>query len=120
MKLTKHKREWVLNKVELYSKFLEIEPPKVFLTMTEYNKWKQEKRTQRGERVGRTNCYGVCHKKEGFIVILPKVSPSLKHLDDTIRHELIHYTKSYNHCSKQFETAMKRLKAGRVKNGRFY
>jgi len=119
MKLTKSKRQWVLNKVNFYSDILGIEPPKVFLTMSDYNQWKADKRSKKGERVGRTECYGVCHKKDGFIVILPKSSPSLKHLDDTIRHELIHYTKSYNHCSSVFEDRMKRLKKGMVKNGRF-
>ena len=120
MKLTKHKKCWVMNKVKKYSEVLGIDPPKVFITMADYNRWKKEKRTHKGEKVGRTNCYGVCHKKEGFIVILPKESPSLKKLDNTIRHELIHYTKTYNHYSKDFERCLKALKKGRAKNGRFY
>jgi hypothetical protein len=120
MKLTPSKREWVMKKVADYSATLGIEPPKVFLTMAEYDKWKAEKRTFRGEHVGRTNCYGVCHKEEGFIVILPKESPSLERLDQTIRHELVHYTKTYNHCSEDFERCMVALKKGRVKNGRFF
>ena len=119
MKLTQKKREWVIRKVEGYSEVLGIESPKVFLTMSEYNFWKENKRKEKGERVGRTNCLGVCHKSEGFIVVLPKRSPSLKILDNTIRHELIHYTKSYGHYSKEFKDRMKRLKQGKVKNGRF-
>ena len=120
MKLTKHKRVWVMNRVNHYCKILRIDSPNVFLTMAEYNVWKKERRKFKGQHVGRTQCLGVCHKKDGFIVILPKVSPSLNHLDETIRHELIHYTKSYNHCSKDFERCMIALKKGKVKNGRFF
>ena len=121
MRLTQHKREWVINKVKYYCEVLGIVEPKVFLTMSEYNTWKAQKRLESGfRRVGRSNCLGVCHKVDGFIVILPKRSRNLKCLDNTIRHELIHYSKpSYNHYGANFLDRMKRLKKGQIKNGRF-
>jgi hypothetical protein len=71
-------------------------------------------------RVGRSNCLGVCHRKDSFIVILIKRSSDLEDLDHTIRHELLHYAKpSYNHYSAEFEDRMKKLKLGKIKNGRF-
>ena len=119
--MTTSKRKWVINKVDYYCKLLEINPPKIFLTMADYNRWKTEERARTGaKRVGRTQCLGVCHRDSGFIVILVKRSPNLERLDQTIRHELIHYAKpSYNHHSKDFADRMKRLKLGKIKNGRF-
>ena len=128
MKLTKAKSKWVNDKVRHYCSLLEIEPPKVFLTMAEYNVWKKAEREKTGfKRVGRSQCLGVCHRKEhdhignGFIVILVKRLINTKALDSVIRHELIHYAKpSYNHRSQAFADKMKLLKQGKVKNGRFY
>jgi len=121
MKLTKSKRQWVDNKVKHYCELLQIQAPKVFLTMSEYSAWKKIKREESGyTRVGRSNCLGVCHRDDGFLVILVKRSPSLARLDQTIRHELIHYTKpSYNHWSETFKDRMEKLKKGKIKNGRF-
>jgi hypothetical protein len=94
------------------------------MTMAEYDQWKKDFRRvnnlKKGTRVGRTTCLGVCHRDMYFIVVLVKRSPSLIHLDDTIRHEMIHLAKpSYNHRSKEFADRMKRLKQGKLKNGRF-
>lgn len=120
MKFTTNKKNWVINRVARYCKLLQINPPKIFFTMAEYNCWKQSKRTVIGQRVGRSQCLGVCHKDEGFIAILVKRSPNLSRLDQTIRHELIHYSKpSYNHRSQEFYDRMKRLELGHIKNGRF-
>ena len=121
MKLTEHKRLWILNKVVHYCELLKVAPPWVFLTMAEYNQWKKEQREKTGhKRVGRSDCLGVCHRKENFIVILPKRMSNLAAVDHTIRHELIHYAKpSYNHHSADFADRMKKLKDGKIKNGRF-
>jgi hypothetical protein len=121
MKLTAHKRKFVEEKVIHYSNLLKVPAPKVFLTEVDYECWKASKRTYKGEKVGRTNCLGICHREEGFIVVLVKKSPSLERLDKTIRHEMIHYAKpSYNHSSKEFEDRMNKLKKGQVdSNGRF-
>lgn len=121
MKLTKSKREWVNQKVSHYCILLQVNAPKVFFTMAEYNNWKAEERERTGfRRVGRTRCLGVCHRSQGFIVILVKRVANLSALDDTIRHELIHYTKpSYNHCSTVFHQRMEQLKKGQITNGRF-
>lgn len=123
MKLTKAKQKWVLDKVAHYSSTLNINAPTVFMTMARYNGWKMANRERTGQRIGRANPYllGVCHRDEGFIVVLVKKSPNLSRLDETIRHELIHYAKpSYNHCSQTFQDRMDQLKKGKVKNGRFY
>lgn len=124
MKLTKAKRAWVEQRVAHYSDLLQVKPPKVFCTMAEYNRWKAEIRRYKGQRVGRSaRCLGVCHRQNGFIVVLVKNRwhKNTAMLDHTIRHEMIHYTKpSYNHQSAVFHKRMKQLKQGKVKNGRFY
>lgn len=138
MKLTAHKREWVLAKVRHYCSLLLVEPPRVIMTGTEYEVWKKAKREERVGRlrkvlgfephrkpikVGRssfTNYLGVCHRADKMIVVFVKKSQSLRRLDDTIRHELIHYAKpSYNHCSAEFRDRMERLRKGNIKNGKF-
>lgn len=121
MKLTKHKREWVAEKIKHYCSLFEVAEPRVFLTMAEYNREKERLRKKHGyTRVGRTECIGVCHRVDKFIVILVKRNKNLAQLDETIRHELIHYAKpSYNHYSAEFKDRMKRLKEGRIRNGRF-
>lgn len=120
MKLTESKKNWVIARVNYYCKLLEINPPNIFFTMAEYNRWKDTKRTIPREHIGRTQCLGVCHRDEGFVVLLVKKSPNLPRLDQTIRHELIHYSKpSYNHRSIEFHDRMKRLELGHIKNGRF-
>ena len=121
MKLTKSKIKWIHDKVQHYCNLLQVSAPRVFFIMAEYNRWKVEKRkSSNGSRVGRTSCLGVCHRSEGVIVILVKRAKNLIELDNTIRHELVHYTKpSYNHYSKEFIDRMKRLKNGKIKNGRF-
>lgn len=121
MKLTEHKRQWVDTKITHYCSLLQIEKPAVFLTMSEYNHWKVQERIKTGfSRVGRTQCLGVCHRENKFIVILVKRALNLAGLDNIIRHELIHYAKpSYNHRSKEFQDRLKRLKQGKLVNGRF-
>lgn len=121
MKLTLNKIIWIADRVVHYCNLLKVEVPYVFTTMQEYNEWKRTVRTIKGERVGRSNCLGVCHRREKFIVILPKRSSNLINLDEVIRHELIHYAKpSYNHCSRQFYERMRALKSGHInENGRF-
>lgn len=126
MKLTVAKKEWVLNRVKHYSDlFCIAPPPKVIMTMAEYNRKKEELRERytRHIRVGRSNPWllGVCHRKDGFIVILVKRHKNTAHIDHTIRHEMLHFCKpSYNHCSAIFQDRMERLKQGKLKNGRFY
>lgn len=122
MKLTKNKIEWVHKKVAHYCSLLKCPVPNVFLTMADYNRWKEQKRiTCNYTRVGRSNALGVCHRTDGFIVILPKKAPNCACLDRTIRHELIHWAKpSYNHRSLEFHDRMMRLKNGKIdSNGRF-
>lgn len=129
MKLTEAKRKWVLNKVEHYCSLLKCPVPKIYLTMADYNRWKDTFRAKPGEHIGRTNVLGVCHgnirsmrtDEFNFIVILVKRHKDTKQLDDTIRHELIHWAKpSYNHCSKEFFDRMEKLKKGKLNaNGRF-
>lgn len=119
MKLTQAKRKWVIKKVNHYSNLLEVESPKIFFTMSEYNNWKKSIRQKRGEHVGRSQCLGVCHRDNKFIVILVKRSTNLAELDDTIRHEMLHYTKSYGHYSDVLKDRMERLKKGKIKGGRF-
>lgn len=137
MRLTISKIEWINKKVDYYCNLLEITPPRVMLTRKEYEKWKLQKRQQiindfklqnpdlpisivAHTRVGRSNYLGVCHREEGFIVLNVKAESTLKAIDNTIRHELIHYAKpSYNHQSQTFQDRMKKLKRGKIKNGRF-
>lgn len=125
MKLTKSKRIWVDNKFTKYCEVLQIEKPNILLTRKEYELFKiqlREKINYQYTRVGRcvSNVLGVCHRKDNTIFINVKAEPNCKRLDQTIRHELIHYAKpSYNHCSENFDDRMKRLLNGSIKNGRF-
>lgn len=123
MKITPFRREWISNRVSRYCSLLQVEPPRLILTFAEYDRWKKEKRSQSNYvRVGRGSSYlGVCHRNDSMIFLNVKRALNLRGLDDTIRHELIHYTKpSYNHYSVSFRVAMERLKQGKVKNGRFH
>jgi hypothetical protein len=67
----------------------------------------------------------VCHgnyknEKWKLIYLNVKRHDDLKGLDNTIRHELIHWAKpSYNHRSAEFADRMNKLLKGDIKNGRF-
>lgn len=123
MKLTEHKRKWIQDKVVHYCSLLQVEVPTLLLTRKEYKLHKEVIRQETGyTRVGSSpsRVYGTCNRKRKVIFLHVKKTPNSKWLDDTIRHELIHYAKpSYNHHSPEFRDRMKLLKKGRIVNGRF-
>jgi hypothetical protein len=128
MRLTDSKIQWIKNRVNSYCKLLEVEVP-TFLILTrkhyeEYKDWRKEiNNNYRGRNFSRF--WGICHgncKNERFkmIALNVKQHPNLKSLDQTIRHELIHWSKpSYNHRSVEFYDRMNKLQKGDIKNGRF-
>ena len=60
-------------------------------------------------------------QKTVFINVDSAHNQTLDAIEDTLIHELIHYTKpSYKHYTKRFKMCCTKLKQGRVKNGRFF
>lgn len=131
MKLTDSKVQWIKERVEYYCKLLEVDIPPLILTRKEYEQMKATRRAINPHYRGRnfSRFLGVCHgnityigkNKEAILIALNvKKHFNLKQLDETIRHELIHYAKpSYNHRSFNFFDRMKKLQKGNIKNGRF-
>ena len=128
MKLTEAKVSWVKEKVSKYCKLLEVPTPTfLILTRKGYEEWKDWRKEINSSYRGRnfSRFLGVCHgnyKNERFKMITLNVKKhcNLNSLDDTIRHELIHYAKpSYNHRSQEFQDRMNKLLKGDIKNGRF-
>jgi len=132
MKLTESKIKWIKNRVNYYCKLLEVEEPPLILTRKDYEEMKAKRRAINQHYRGRnfSRFLGVCHgnvtyqgvNKDYVLVALNvKKHYNLKQLDETIRHELIHYSKpSYNHRSFIFYDRMYRLLKGRVnEQGRF-
>lgn len=128
MKLTPSKIEWIKTKVNNYCQTLSVKPPTfLILTRKTYQEWKEWRKETNPHYKGRnfSRFLGVCHgnckyERFGMIALNVKLSPNLKRLDETIRHELIHWSKpSYNHRSQEFFDRMNKLKQGKIKNGRF-
>lgn len=128
MKLTESKVSWVRERVAKYCEALEVPPPTfLILTRKGYEEWKDWRKEINPSYRGRnfSRFLGVCHgnyKLERFKMITLNVKRhyDLKGLDNTIRHELIHWAKpSYNHRSKEFHDRMNKLLKGDIKNGRF-
>lgn len=116
MKLTEAKRQWVYKRVKEYIDILNIPMPELILTRKEYEARKDERRTREGQHVGRTwhKFYGVAHRDENMIALNLKLSPNLARLDQTIRHEVIHLYRRYNHRSERFYNWMEELKQRRL------
>lgn len=133
MKLTESKVSWVRERVAKYCKLLEIEnPPLLILTKRNYDFYVECCKDALPNYRGRTwrRFWGLCigsiktWKNQPIlnrvICLNIKALPNLKCLDNTIRHELIHFTKpSYNHRSQEFHDRMNKLLKGDIKNGRF-
>ncbi len=65
---------------------------------------------------GRSSKYlGVCYKDERVIYLNVKKSSCWGRLDQTIRHELIHLVRSYNHRGIDFARCMIKLKKGALR-----
>jgi hypothetical protein len=128
MKLTNSKIQWIKKQVNNYCKLLEVKPPTfLLLTRKNYEEWKAWRRTWQDRYRGRnfSRFLGICHGNFKYnrcrmIALNVKRHRNLEQLDNTIRHELIHYAKpSYNHRSFNFYDRMNKLKKGKIKNGRF-
>ena len=66
--------------------------------------------TIRGSRLGRFT-YGFCPTRANFLFICYSRHANLRSLDDTLRHELIHYRFPQIKHSKKFDTMVKNLKS---------
>ena len=97
-------------------------PVRFLLTRKDHEAWKHNERNEKSyleciqggyyER-GRSSAFlGVCYSDENVIYLNVKHAFNWKSLDDTIRHELVHLVRKYNHRSMSFGKCMKRLKAG--------
>jgi len=129
MKLTGNKRQWIFKRVNEYCKILNMPIPLLLLSRKEYEQWKikeREKILQKNNgiydtarmRVGRTvrpSLYGVAHKDDNMIFLNVKASRNLSRLDQTIRHELIHFYRTYNHYNPRFIGLMEDLKHKRIR-----
>lgn len=105
MKLTENKRQLVKNKVIHYCKKIGCEIPNwLFLTKSEWQEWADYRKEITGIKRYRNsaNYLGIASKTSKVIAIFVKNARNVKDLDNTIRHEVIHLAKSYNHNSKQF------------------
>jgi len=118
MKLTKSKQQYVKNKVIEYCKSMKCDVPNwLFLTASEWNEFKayvkETRFAGRKRNLKDPNKYwGLCWKEYKAIGIFVKKHPSLKWLDNTIRHELVHWVRRYNHRSMAFAKNMNQLKMG--------
>jgi len=126
--LTDAKVSWVRERVAKYCEALEVPAPTfLILTRKGYEEWKDWRKEINPSYRGRnfSRFLGVCHgnikcERFGMIYLNVKKHNDLKGLDNTIRHELIHWAKpSYNHRSAEFADRMNKLLKGDIKNGRF-
>lgn len=118
MKLTEHKKQWVHSRIREYCKSMKVVPPSwLFLTQKDWKQWAVYIKEQTGQKKYRqsdSNCLGVCCYKRKVIAIFVKRFETLKRLDQTIRHELVHYVRRYNHHSKEFHRCMEQLRKGEL------
>lgn len=122
MKLTKSKREWVKNRIIKYCNEMNCERPSwLFLKASEWNEWKEYNKKKDGWKRFRNaapSYLGICDREGGAIAIFVKKFISLDALDRTIRHELAHWVRSYNHRGQDFARIMDEIKKGKLKANR--
>lgn len=109
--MTTKKQTILLNRMKVYLKRLGmIEEPKIIWTLRELI---EQPKNIVGRRASK-NTLGECYFRSNLIYIAYNKHHSLSSLDNTLRHELIHYRfSSLNHGPK-FELRMKELKKGKT------
>jgi len=118
MKATEQKKQWVKNRIIKYCQEAEKEVPSLLLlTKKEWQEWAEFKKQQIGVDRYRNagNYLGICNHKSKVIAIFIKNHCSCNHLDQTIRHELAHYFRRYNHRSEAFARTMMAIRLGKFK-----
>ena len=88
MKLTENKRKRILNLVKKYSKNFSVMEPKVLFTVKEV--LDAPRHVTKGGRTSMYRKYGRCYYRAPMIFINVKQSPNVKHLENTIVHEIVH------------------------------
>lgn len=122
MRLTTAKVQWVKNRIQKYCDSMEAEYPSfLFVTKSEWTEWAAYRKDLEGfKRYRNASRYlGICDYKRKVIAIFVKSFSSLDRMDETIRHELVHYVRRYNHHSESFCECMDQLKKGTLKAKNF-
>jgi hypothetical protein len=96
-------------------------PNWLFLKASEWNEWKEYNKKKDGWKRFRnagSRYLGICDSERGVIAIFVKKFISLDAIDRTIRHELAHWVRSYNHRGTDFARIMDEIKKGKLKANR--
>ncbi len=113
MRLTPNLEDWIDNQVTKYSTQLSIAKPKYVLRVKDVLTLPKE--ITRGRRTSAYRYYGVAYLKHNTVFFNVKRSNSLRKLQETIAHELVHLRFPYlNHGSAL------RAKVKAVIHGRCY
>jgi len=109
--LTTRKQEILLERSKQYCKQLGISPePKFIWTLKQV---RELPKSIRGQRVNK-NAWGYTFNRANLIYIATNKTKKLTHLDNTLRHDLIHYRFDGLPHGKNFERRIKDLKNGKT------
>ena len=94
-----------MERLVIFCKQLGVDHPKVFWTK------KEVREKYPGERLGK-RLLGKCSRDDGWILIVYNKHNGLRQLDNTLRHELIHWRFPQVNHGPRFDKLMKQLKNG--------
>ena len=94
-----------MERLDKYCKQLGVEYPEIYWTK------KALKEKYSGENLGK-RLLGKCSRDDGWIIIVYNKHNGLRELDDTLRHELVHWRFPQVNHGVRFEKLMKQLKDG--------
>jgi len=115
------------HKCQYYCKRLEVTVPDIIFREKEYNLFNEYLKQLYKDRYVPIKVDGTLRGASSlaqetiFINLDSEEHKTYDDVEETLIHELVHYTKpSYKHYTKRFQECCKKLKQGRVKNGRFF
>tara|TARA_B100001750_G_scaffold225450_1_gene217287 strand:+ start:184 stop:624 length:441 start_codon:yes stop_codon:yes gene_type:complete len=100
-----NKKTILMERLDKYCKQLGVEHPKIYWTK------KEVREKYSGENLGK-RLLGKCSRGAGWIIIVYNKHDGLRQLDDTLRHELVHWRFPQVNHGVRFEKLMKQLKDG--------
>ena len=95
-----------MERLDTYCKQLGVEHPEVFWTKKAF------KERYPGQRVVMRHRLGLCWRMKGAILVVYNKHNGLRHLDYTLRHELVHWRFPQVKHGARFEKLIKQIKDG--------
>ena len=95
-----------MERLDTYCKQLGVEHPEVFWTKKAF------KERYPGQRVVMRHRLGLCWRMKGAILVVYNKHNGLRHLDHTLRHELVHWRFPQVKHGARFDKLIKQIKDG--------